>query len=87
MTKQPQWVHRIVIVLSVVMMAARMLAAIPAGAQFQTEFHPLDTFLTNILNFKDQTGIRGTLQFIDFESQTLWLDWQERSDDRPAFYT
>ncbi|NKB81036.1 MAG: hypothetical protein GKS05_03915 [Nitrospirales bacterium] len=47
----------------------------------------MDTFLTNILNFQDPTGIRGTLRYIDTEEQTLWLNWEQRSDDRPLFKT
>jgi hypothetical protein len=59
----------------------------PAFAQFETEPHPLDTFLTNILNFKEPTGIRGTLRYIDLEGTIVWLNWHERSDDRPYFQT
>jgi len=56
-------------------------------AQFQTEPHPMDTFLTDILNFKKPTGIRGTLRYIDLENQTIWLNWHARSDARPSFHT
>jgi len=63
-----------------------MLTAIPVGA-LETEPHPLDTFLTNILNFKKPTGIRGTLRYIDLEGTIIWLNWHERSDDRPFFQT
>ncbi|MDT7043163.1 hypothetical protein [Candidatus Nitronereus thalassa] len=63
-----------------------MLISIPAGA-FETEPHPLDTFLTNILNFKEPTGIRGTLRYINLEETIVWLNWNERSDDRPLFQT
>ena len=52
----------------------------------EPEPHPLDTFLTNILNFKDPTGIRGTLRFLDLEEETIWLNWEYRSDDRPLFH-
>lgn len=60
------------------------LTSIPVGA-LETEPHPLDTFLTNILNFKKPTGIRGKMRYIDLENQIVWLDWRERSDDRPYF--
>ncbi len=56
----------------------------PAPAVAQTEPHPLDTFLTDILNFTNPTGIRGTIRFIDFDGPVLWLDWHERADD-PSF--
>jgi hypothetical protein len=49
--------------------------------------HPLDTFLTNILNFREPTGIRGTVRYIDKGEKNIWLDWEQRSDDRPAFDT
>ncbi len=47
--------------------------------------HPLDTFLTNILNFHEPTGIRGTVRYIDKAEKNIWLDWEQRSDDRPSF--
>jgi len=47
--------------------------------------HPLDTFLTNILNFREPTGIRGTIRYIDKGEKNIWLDWEQRSDDRPSF--
>lgn len=49
--------------------------------------HPLDTFLTNILNFREPTGIRGTLRYIDKAEKNIWLNWEQRSDDRPLFDT
>ncbi len=49
--------------------------------------HPFDTFLQHILNFKNPTGIRGTLRYIEQDTRILWLNWEERSDDRPLFYT
>lgn len=54
-------------------------------AQFQTEPHPLDSFLSDILDFQKPTGIRGTLRYIDLEGQIIWLNWEARSDDRPFF--
>ncbi len=79
------------------MMAAVMLcvpaaawparAVPPAPAQFQTEPHPLDTFLTDILNFTHPTGIRGTVRMVDLDGPVLWLNWAERSDDAPGFGT
>ena len=56
----------------------------PGPAVAQTEPHPLDTFLTDILNFTNPTGIRGTIRFIDFDGPVLWLNWHERSGD-PSF--
>ncbi len=47
--------------------------------------HPLDTFLTNILNFREPTGIRGTIRYIDKAEKNIWLDWEQRSDDRPNY--
>ena len=47
--------------------------------------HPLDTFLTNILNFREPTGIRGTVRYIDKGEKNIWLDWEQRSDERPLF--
>ena len=58
---------------------------LPAPAVAQTEPHPLDTFLTDILNFTNPTGIRGTIRFIDFDGPILWLNWHERSDHAPLF--
>jgi hypothetical protein len=49
--------------------------------------HPLDTFLTNILNFREPTGIRGTVRYIDKGEKNIWLDWVQRSDERPLFDT
>ncbi len=56
----------------------------PAPTIAQTEPHPLDTFLTDILNFTNPTGIRGTIRYIDFDGPVLWLDWHQRSGD-PSF--
>ncbi len=53
----------------------------------ETEPHPLDRFLTDILNFREPTGIRGTVRFIDKTEQNIWLNWEQRSDDRPFFKT
>ena len=72
--------------LGTVLLLGLMIAAFPAHA-LETEPHPLDTFLTGILNFQDPTGIRGTLRYIDKAEQTIWLNWEQRSDDRPLFET
>ncbi len=56
----------------------------PAPALAQTEPHPLDTLLTDILNFTKPTGIRGTVRYIDFDGPILWLNWHQRSSD-PSF--
>ncbi len=63
-----------------------LLSPYPTPA-LETEPHPLDTFLTNILNFRQPTGIRGTVRYIDKEEQNIWLDWEQRSDDHPLFET
>ena len=56
----------------------------PGPAMAQTEPHPLDTFLTDVLNFTNPTGIRGTIRYIDFDGPVLWLNWHQRSSD-PSF--
>ena len=61
-----------------------MTSALPATA-LEPEPHPLDTFLTDILNFREPTGIRGTVRYIDKAEQNIWLNWEQRSDDRPLF--
>lgn len=63
-----------------------LLPSIPATA-LEPEPHPLDTFLTDILNFREPTGIRGTVRYIDKGEQNIWLNWEQRSDDRPLFNT
>ena len=63
-----------------------MLTPFPAPA-LEPEPHPLDTFLTNILNFREPTGIRGKVRYIDEAEQNIWLNWEQRSDDRPLFDT
>jgi len=63
-----------------------LISAFPVKA-LEPEPYPLDTFLTNILNFKQPTRIRGTLRYVDRERQTIWLNWEERSDERPLFET
>ncbi len=63
-----------------------MLTAFPVIA-LEPEPHPLDRFLTDILNFREPTGIRGTVRYIDKAEQNLWLNWEQRSDDRPSFST
>jgi hypothetical protein len=61
-------------------------SALPSTA-LEPEPHPLDTFLTAILNFREPTGIRGTVRYIDKAEQNIWLNWEQRSDDRPLFDT
>ena len=63
-----------------------VFSALPSTA-LEPEPHPLDTFLTAILNFREPTGIRGTVRYIDKEEQGIWLNWEQRSDDRPLFDT
>ena len=63
-----------------------MTSALPSTA-LEPEPHPLDTFLTDILNFREPTGIRGTVRYIDKAEQNIWLNWEQRSDDRPLFDT
>ncbi len=58
---------------------------LPVNAQLEPAPHPLDTFLSGILDFHDPTGIRGSLRYIDKEEKIIWLDWTQRSDDRPLF--
>ena len=58
-----------------------VLVPAPTLAQHQTEPHPLDTFLTNVLNFTRPTGIRGTIRSIDFDGPVLWLNWHQRADE------
>ncbi|HBP87185.1 MAG TPA: hypothetical protein PKK23_00195 [Nitrospirales bacterium] len=61
------------------------LTAAMAFAQLETEPHPLDTFIKGITNFSEPTGIRGTVRYLEKDRQTLWLDWEQRSDERPLF--
>jgi hypothetical protein len=72
--------------LGVMVLLGLMISALPAPA-LEPEPHPLDTFLTAILNFREPTGIRGTLRYIEKDEQGIWLNWEERSDDRPLFDT
>ena len=61
-----------------------LLVLTPAPTIAQTEPHPLDSFLTDVLNFTKPTGIRGTVRYIDFDGPVLWLNWHQRSGD-PSF--
>lgn len=61
--------------------------AVIAFAQLETEPHPLDTFIKGITNFSEPTGIRGTVRYIEKDRQTLWLNWEQRSDEGPLFAT
>jgi hypothetical protein len=71
-------------------LAACIGLAFSAGlthAQFETEPHPMDTFIKGITNFSEPTGVRGTLRYIEKDRETLWLNWEQRSDDGPLFTT
>ena len=59
-----------------VMFLGLMTSALPAHA-LEPAPHPLDTFLTNILNFHEPTGIRGTVRYIDKGEKNIWLDWEQ----------
>jgi len=65
------------------------LCLLPLLATAQMDFapDPLDSFLKGVLDFREPTGIRGTLRYIEREEQIIWLNWEERSDDRPLFQT
>jgi len=69
-----------------VILLVLITSALPAST-LEPAPHPLDTFLTNILNFREPTGIRGMIRYIDKEEKNIWLDWEQRSDDRPGFDT
>lgn len=69
------------------MLCILLVFVLPGHAQFETEPHPLDTFLKSVLDFTEPTGIRGTLRYWDEQEQVLWLNWETRSDDRPLFAT
>jgi hypothetical protein len=58
-----------------------------ALVQAQTTPDPFDEFLKGVLDFQEPTGIRGTLRYIETDEQIIWLNWEERSDDRPMFRT
>ncbi len=79
--------HRLYRFLGVLLTVWGTILSPPVFAQLETEPHPLDNALSNILNFKNPTGIRGILRYIDLENTTIWLNWHERSDDRPFFKT
>ena len=64
-----------------------LIVTIPVSHAFETEPHPLDTFLDRVLDFREPTGIRGTLRYVEVEDEVVWLNWHERSDDRPLFAT
>ncbi len=68
----------------IIIVLGLMTSAISSNA-LEPAPHPLDTFLTNILNFREPTGIRGTIRYIDTAEKNIWLDWEQRSDDRPSF--
>jgi hypothetical protein len=72
--------------LGTVIVFVLVFSALPSTA-LEPEPHPLDTFLTAILNFREPTGIRGTVRYIDKAEQNIWLNWEQRSDDRPLFDT
>ena len=72
--------------LGMVVVFGLVFSALPSTA-LEPEPHPLDTFLTDILNFREPTGIRGTVRYIDKAEQNIWLNWEQRSDDRPLFDT
>jgi hypothetical protein len=72
--------------LGMVVVFGIVFSALPSTA-LEPEPHPLDTFLTNILNFREPTGIRGKVRYIDEAEQNIWLNWEQRSDDRPLFDT
>ena len=81
--KMTTWLSRS---LGMIFILGLISSALPASA-LEPAPHPLDTFLTNILNFREPTGIRGTVRYIDKAEKNIWLDWEQRSDDRPIFET
>ena len=58
-----------------------------ATAQVDSAPDPFDSFLKDVLDFHEPTGIRGTLRYIERDEQIIWLNWEERFDDRPLFQT
>ena len=70
--------------LGMVVVFGCLLSAFSVTA-LEPEPHPLDTFLSAILNFREPTGIRGTIRYVDKAEKNIWLNWEQRSDDRPLF--
>jgi hypothetical protein len=70
------------------LLPAAGLFLLPFIATAQIDLQPvpaIDAFLKGVLDFQEPTGIRGTLRYIDEDEQIIWLNWEERSDDRPLF--
>lgn len=60
-----------------------LLLSPDAVSALEPEPHPLDTFLTDILNFRKPTGIRGTIRYIDKEEKIFgWIGNNDRTIDR-----
>jgi hypothetical protein len=74
-----------VLIMGIVSVVGLSVLPLLATAQYDEVPDPFDTFLKNVLDFQKPTGIRGTLRYIEPDEQIIWLNWQERSDDRPLF--
>ena len=78
--------HHLILIMGMFFIVALSFGPVSLNA-LEPAPHPFDTFLQRILNFENPTGIRGTLRYIEDDEHILWLNWEERSDDRPLFYS
>jgi len=81
----PNFPHLKILVINLIPVIGLWLLPLLARAQVDSPPEPFDTFLKGVLDFREPTGIRGTLRYIEPEEQIIWLNWVERSDDRPLF--
>lgn len=72
--------------IGILIIVAVCLLPLSTTAQVEDVPDPFDSFLKGVLDFHEPTGIRGTLRYIEQEEQIIWLNWEERSDDRPLFH-
>lgn len=54
-------------------------------AQPELKPYPPDALLNGILDFREPTGLRGRVLYLDKKNQIIWLDWAQISVDRPKF--
>lgn len=49
----------------------------PTRAGEEPQPYPPDALLHGVLDFREPTGIRGRLLFVDHGKQTVWLEWAQ----------
>ena len=68
-----------------ILLLALMCWGTTAQAEIEHKAYPPDALLQGVLDFREPTGIRGRLLYVEQTKQIIWLEWAQVSVDSPLF--